>query len=336
MDLRARMLVLRADGLTGPELNTLHSLARVVIHADGRPLTHHVQDWLDLHELALQRRQGISGTALAHRAGPGLPLTSNGEFVAGQGEFVFDVHAGRRPPRPWINVLANAAFGAQISEAGGGYTWATNSRLNQLTAWSNDPVADPPSEWFLLQNSRTRELWSLAPSAGVAPTRTYRITHGQGYTSLAHQQGALAVTATWCVDAATAVKQIQVRLVNHGNRSLRLRLIGMVEWQMGANRTDRNTVRTTRWQSVDTHALLCTQRERSAGFGNGTAFFVDAMVNRWLLYQAVSCRLWAKAGFYQAGGATGFRDQLQDAMALAWTAPQMLRSQILDCAARQF
>jgi cyclic beta-1,2-glucan synthetase len=449
--LHARMLVLRSDDLSGPELNTLHSLARVVIHADGRPLTHHVQDWLDLHELALQRRQGISGTALAHRAGPGLPLAANGEFVAGQGEFVFDVHAGLRPTRPWINVLANAAFGAQISEAGGGYTWATNSRLNPLTAWSNDPVADPPSEWFLLQNTRTRELWSLAPSAGVAPTRTYRVTHGQGYTSLAHQQGALAVTATWCVDTATAVKQIQVRLVNHGNRSLRLRLIGMVEWQMGANRADRNTLRTTRWQSVDAHALLCTQRERSAGFGDGTAFFaaagnnpghdrddddwtcdrreffdgrgqlvvpdyfgqvsgdgldpctalsttlvlspgqtvehsyvlgygasveaatqllhealltpptlrlqqvkqawqpllgatvvktpdaqLDALVNHWLLYQAVSCRLWAKAGFYQAGGATGFRDQLQDAMALAWAAPQMLRAQIVEHAARQF
>jgi cyclic beta-1,2-glucan synthetase len=62
----------------------------------------------------------------------------------------------------------------------------------------------------------------------------------------------------------------------------------------------------------------------------------DAMVNRWLLYQAIACRMWAKAGFYQAGGATGFRDQLQDALALAWAAPHMLREQILLCASRQF
>ncbi|HZT55626.1 MAG TPA: carbohydrate-binding protein, partial [Burkholderiaceae bacterium] len=62
----------------------------------------------------------------------------------------------------------------------------------------------------------------------------------------------------------------------------------------------------------------------------------DALVNRWLLYQTVACRLWAKAGFYQAGGAFGFRDQLQDAMALAWGQPDMLRRQIVLNASRQF
>ena len=62
----------------------------------------------------------------------------------------------------------------------------------------------------------------------------------------------------------------------------------------------------------------------------------DVLVNRWLLYQTVSCRLWAKAGFYQAGGATGFRDQLQDTLALSWSAPHLLREQIVLCASRQF
>jgi cyclic beta-1,2-glucan synthetase len=62
----------------------------------------------------------------------------------------------------------------------------------------------------------------------------------------------------------------------------------------------------------------------------------DAMVNHWLVYQTVSCRLWARAGFYQAGGATGFRDQLQDAAALTWVAPTLLAAQIELAASRQF
>ena len=62
----------------------------------------------------------------------------------------------------------------------------------------------------------------------------------------------------------------------------------------------------------------------------------DALVNRWLLYQTVTSRLWSKAGFYQAGGAFGFRDQLQDSMAFAVVAPERLREQILLNASRQF
>ena len=459
--------LLRADDLSSAELSTLHATARVRLDADGRPLLHHVQAWIAAHEAALEARQGGSSAELSVAAdGNTVVPAPVGRFDPASGDFRFDVGAALRPTRPWINLLANPDFGAQLSEAGGGCTWAVNSRLNQLTAWSNDPVADPPSEWFLLQDLKTMQIWNLAPGALGDDHVTYQVAHGQGYSRISHRRGDVDVSATWCVDSASAVKQVRVRMLNHGPRPLQMRLIGLAEWLMGSQRSDRNTVITEAYhQRLPAHAsapgdtaraprllaLLATQRDQSAGFGGGTAFLAlagpatnaedsdddwtcdrrecfdargrlvlpdhfgrhsgagldpcaalstrldlapgeavervfllgygatpevarklaalaatvpsaeridlvragwdrllgastvktpdplfDVMVNRWLLYQTVSCRLWAKAGFYQAGGATGYRDQLQDTMALAWAAPDLLRAQILLCASRQY
>ena len=294
-------------------------------------------------------------------------------------------------------------------------------------------------------------VWSLTPSAHGAPAVVYSVTHGQGTSHISHRRNALSVNVGWCVDPHTSVKQVQVTLVNRAQRPMRLRVVGMVEWIIGANRAERLTAEPLlyrqRLADQKLTALLCTQIEHAGGFGSGTAFFslggpadetedwtcdrrewfdargmivlpdhlgrqqgrgldpcaalstrftlnagetaqrtfllgfaptpdaaralaaqaaivpaqqridqvrahwdallgatlvktpdplFDVLTNRWFLYQTVACRLWAKAGFYQAGGATGFRDQLQDAMALAWASPQTLRQQIVVCASRQF
>ncbi|MDQ6628159.1 MAG: carbohydrate-binding protein [Pseudomonadota bacterium] len=460
--------VIAATDLQGDEMSTLRALARVRLNADGRPLSHHIQELAEAHDKALEDRQAVSSAALPAEMGADtVPRRPHGEFSQASGEFRFDVTALTRPARPWVNILANPDFGTQLSEAGGGYSWATNSRLNMLTPWSNDPVGDPPGESLLLQDMKTMQVWSITPSVSGDNQSEYRVAHGQGYSIVSHRHGALDVSATWCVDKDSAVKQVRLRLINRGHRSLQLRVIGVVEWILGANRSDRGSTHT----QMASHAaapgdaasgrngdaepptplrmttLFCTQRDRAGGFGGGTAFFglsgdadegadwtcdrresfdargrfvvpdqygrgsgcgldpcaalstplqlragesfdrifllgwgpspeaartlaesaalqpalrrlqaarshwddllgttivrtpdplFDAMVNRWLLYQTIACRLWAKAGFYQAGGAYGYRDQLQDSLALAWSAPALLRKQILLSASRQF
>jgi cyclic beta-1,2-glucan synthetase len=94
-------------------------------------------------------------------------------------------------------------------------------------------------------------------------------------------------------------------------------------------------------RSADLNAML----DEVTGFWDGVLNRVqvrtpdrsmDIMLNRWLLYQTLACRMWARSAFYQSGGAYGFRDQLQDTMALMVALPQVGREHILRAAGRQF
>ena len=446
----AGFYLLRDHEVAPSEKAALSSLARVVFTADGRSLEVQVAALRDAAVSApiVAPPARVALSALPSAAQLAEVVTApRGAFAAATGEFCFEVDLDRRTPRPWINVIANASFGFQVSESGIGYTWAGNSSMNQVTPWSNDPVQDPAFEHYLLQDVDTRELIPLTPAGRGDGAARHRVRHGQGYTVFECLHHDLMLETTFFADREDPIKVVHVSVRHEGIGQRRLRAVAMVEWQLGAARGARRTVHT--WKPEDQAAVFGLQRESSAGFGGSTGFvqltglaglskplewtcdrseffaghgmvelpnrlgqragsgldacaaiageftlsagqtarfsFVlghaesadaalqlarrwqtrdtlqalaqvrafwddllgrlqvrtpdplfDALVNRWLPYQTLACRLWSKAGFYQAGGAFGFRDQLQDAMAFAVTDPLRLREQILVNAARQF
>jgi len=103
-------------------------------------------------------------------------------------------------PCPWINVISNPTFGFHVAVEGGGYTWALNSRENQLTPWSNDPATDRPGEVIYVQDDDTGELWTPTAAPISDESGQFTVRHGQGYSRFErlapwHRARALAVRA---------------------------------------------------------------------------------------------------------------------------------------------
>jgi cellobiose phosphorylase len=378
---------------------------------------------------------------------------SAGEFFNGFGRFVNNgteyeimLDESHRPPKPWINVIANDQFGFQVSETGAGFTWSVNSRENKITSWSNDPVTDPAPEVLYIRDDLTGKVFSPI-SIGSVVSGLYRVRHGFGYSIFEHEEENIHQELLVYVPLDEPVKIWKLSLTNTEMIQRQLSITLYVEWVLGVDRElsapfivtsysdekgylSANSVYSYYFRkhqafmfSSETISAYTGDRREFLG-GNGSIYrptglenklscmtgvgldpcgviqimivmdpgekkeiifglgqsdnaelvdslclkykdviqtdlafdcvkaywqkitesivvksndrAFDIMANGWLLYQIIACRIKARAAFYQCGGAYGFRDQLQDVLALMDADPEAVRKQILLACSRQF
>jgi cyclic beta-1,2-glucan synthetase len=444
--------IVRADRITAAQREVFLAVARAVLSSRRGTLAEQMTRAQRPDAALLAQPRWPASTKPAPAAAITLPelerFNGLGGFAEDGREYVVILDPDRRTPAPWINVIANPSFGFQVSESGSGYTWSINSRENQLTPWSNDPVTDPSGETIYVRDEETGELWGPTPLPIPSGASPYVIRHGQGYTRFEHAAHGVVLELLQLVPLDDPIKISRLTLTNASGRARRLSVTAYVEWVLGASRRaaapfvvteiDAHTGamlarnawrrefgarvafadlggRQTAWTADRTEFLgrngtadqpaALRRRERLSGRvgagldpcgalqapielppgGRAEIVFLlgeaasaeqarelivryrthdtaavwravgerwddvlgtvqvttpdramDLLLNRWLLYQTLTCRLWARSAFYQAGGAYGFRDQLQDVMALAVTEPELARQHLLRAAARQF
>ena len=398
----------------------------------------------------------IHGTRSADNA---PPASRYGQFSPDGREYWI---TDPRPPRPWINLIANPRVGLAVAQTGCGFSWIDNSQLAVLVRWQQELARDESGRFLYLTDLDSGRVASLAPAPCWPDYDRFVCRHGLGYTTFETEFLGLAAEWTLFVDPEKTVELWRVRLEERSGRARRLQLVPFLEWNCGTSPAPRREfqklfletafdagrrailatshmwdVASPRWghwntsfpfwsafaaaqpvaratgdktsflgrrgswaspaaldgapwdQSFGRHHdpiaalgceialepggsfeggfVLATAGSRdealdlagrfaspvtiSASLAAATAAWrerlaehristpepaLDRLANDWLRYQAISARLWGRAGYYQQSGAYGFRDQLQDSQVWLTLDPGKCRDQIRLHAGHQF
>lgn len=341
--------------------------------------------------------------------------------------------------------MANKSFGTVVTEAMGGYTWYKNSRLNRLTAWSNDPVLDTPSEVIYLQDKGKNINWSVT-SSPMPDEDEYYIKYGLGYAKYIHSSDDIYQEIDTFVPKDDNAKVNIIHLKNLLPQKRKLKLTYYIKSVLDEDEiksngfinlkfdTNSNTITAKNVinQDFQYYMYISSSEKIKSYTGSKKEFFGDGnlsnpdgikiekfsgvnsincngiialnieleidalgykdvslvigaeendinckdiaykyskvdkctheynavikywedltnklvvetpndsiniMLNGWLLYQTLCSRLYGRTGFYQSGGAYGFRDQLQDTMCLKYVDSDITKNQIIRNSCHQF
>src|SRR6478735_7842041 len=144
---------------------------------------------------------------------------------------------GEETPLPWANVIANRHFGTIVTASGSAFTWSGNSRENRLTAFANDPVADPTGEALFIRDEESGEYWSPTPGPVVrSGSDRYLVQHSAGLTQFSGTTSGVDHALDVFVDVDDPVKFSLLALTNSGSVPRTLSVFAYNEWVLGPPR----------------------------------------------------------------------------------------------------